>query len=125
MPCGIYWRQRTTLEKALGELDDWGIEPTTPWYQRIWESFKGVIASIGQKLPRISVTVKVTYGHSPGIFTLRLDPESGWFVEARERPAAPPIYKAVSSDIARAILKDELTDEQELYLLAPDDYLGE
>lgn len=117
--------QVNQLTRSIGKLDEWGVEPTAPEYQGILGVLRRVIGFVGRKIPRISINVKVTFGHSPGIFTLRLDPETGWFVEARERVGAPPIYRAVSDDIARAILKDELTLEQEKYLLTPDPYLGE
>jgi hypothetical protein len=127
MPCNIksQWYGYNVLTDSLDKFGTWGIEETHPGYQGILGKLREVLSWIGRKLPRISINVKITFGHSPGIFTLRLDSDYGWFVEARERVGAPPIYRAVSDDIARAILKDELTLEQERWLLMPDEYVGE
>ena len=125
MGCGVYYHQVNVLTGSLERFGEWGVPETHPGYQGIWGKLRELLSVIGRKLPRISIAIKVGFGHSPGIFMLRLDPETGWFVEAREQLGAPPIYKAVSDDIARAITKDELTPEQEKWLLTPDEYVGE
>lgn len=125
MGCGVYYRQVNVLTGSLEKFGTWGVPETDAGYQGVWGRLKQLLSFIGRKLPRISITAKVTWGRSPGIFKLSVDPEIGFVVEARERLGAPPIYRAVSDDIARAIVKDELTLEQEKYLLTPDDYVGE
>lgn len=125
MGCGVYWQQVNQLTRSEVLLEEWGVEVAAPERQGILARLGTLLGDIGRKLPRLSINIKVAWGHSPGIFTLSLDPETGWFVEARERVGAPRIYRAVSDDIAKAIVKDELTEEQERYLLTPDPYLGE
>jgi len=125
MGCGVYLHGKNVLTEKLETFGKWGIPPTDPGYQGLWGKLQGWLAAIGGKLPRISVAVKVTFGHSPGIFTLSVDPEIGWVVEARDYKDSPRIYKSVSDDIAKAIMKDELTPELEKYILTPDPYIGE
>ena len=80
---------------------------------------------VGFKYPRTISQIARLIGLSPGTITLWHDVESGWMSEAREKPGAPPVYKAVTDEVAMALLKGELTKELEQVLMAPDDYYGE
>ena len=83
------------------------------------------MGQVGFKLPRpVSLLLRLV-GLSPGVLKVWHDAESGWMSEARARPGAPPVYKAVSDEVAMAILKHEITHELEEGLLTPDPYLGE
>ena len=46
-------------------------------------------------------------------------------VEGREKPGGPPVYKAVSAEVAVSVIKGELTPDMILTLVKPDEYLGE
>jgi len=83
------------------------------------------MAQVGFKAPRPLTLIAKLIGLSPGVIKVWHDAESGWMSEARARPGAPPVYRAVSDEVAMAILKGELTHELEEKLLTPDEYIGE
>ncbi len=119
MGCGVYWQQIRELERALGSMSRFGIAIDSDAYRQL-SSLRGkLMKQVGFKFPRtISALVKLV-GLSPGTLTLWHDVESGWMTEARERPGAPPVYRAVGDDIAMAILKREVTHELKEQLLTP------
>ena len=125
MGCGVYWQQIREVERALGTMRRFGIdELSTPFMQLT--SIRGkLLAQVGIKLPRQVWQVAKLIGLSPGVIGLWHDVESGWMSEARTRPGAPPVYRAVSDEVAMAILKREVTPELEATLMAPVDYYGE
>jgi len=125
MGCGVYYQQIRELERAMGSMRRFGISELDPSYLQLGSIRGKLLKQVGSKLPRtITQLLKLT-GLSPGTITLWHDVESGFMVEARERPGAPPVYHYVKDDIAAAILKDELTHEQFEELKVPDPYLGE
>ena len=97
---------------------------STP-FRAVWEARAKLEASMGFKLPRPVFSLLSLFGLSPGTLTLWLDSETGYFVEAREKPGAPAVYHAVGDAVAMTILKGELTHEQFEDLKIPDPYLGE
>ena len=120
MGCGVYWQQVHEIERALGTMRRFGISELAPSYLQL-DSIRGkLMAQVGFKFPRqLSLLAKLV-GLSPGEFRLWHDAEAGWMSEARARPGAPPVYKAVSDKVAMAILKEEVTPELEQQLLTPD-----
>ena len=119
------YNQIHELDRALGTMRKFGIPEAADAYQQLFRLRGKLMAQIGFKLPRpLSLLAKLV-GLSPGILKVWHDAEAGWMAEARERPGAPPIYRAVSDEVAMAILKKEVTPELEKELLTPDDYLGE
>ncbi|GAI64197.1 unnamed protein product [marine sediment metagenome] len=78
------------------------------------------MARVGFKFPRVLSLLAKLVGLSPGEFRLWHDVESGWMSEARARPRALPVYKAISDEVAMTILKEEITPELEAILLTPD-----
>lgn len=102
-----------------------GIPVTATPYRAVSDALRGVRTQWGFKIPRPTRALLTLYGLSPGTITLWIDAESGFFSEARVKPGAPPVYKAVSDEVAMAILKGELTKELELELMTPDPYVGE
>jgi len=125
MGCGIYWAQVNELDRAMGVMDRYGIDPGSDAYQSLYRQRGGLMAQIGQKFPRTTLQMRlITALYSP-VIRLWHDIESGWMVEAREKPGAPPVYKSVGDELAMAILKGEVTHELEEELAKPDEYLGE
>jgi hypothetical protein len=102
-----------------------GISQVSPAYRQLYQARGKILALIGFKIPRIVSLLKVLPFLSPGSLKLFHDAESGFMVEARVKPGAPPIYHHVTGEIAISILKDELTHEVEESLMTPDDYIGE
>ena len=113
------------LDRAVYEMGREGIPETSTPFQAVLQARGNLRLSFGYKVPKPVFSILKLYGFSPGTITLWMDTESGWMTEARERPGAPPVYRAISDEIAMAILKGELTKELELELMTPDPYLGE
>ena len=125
MGCGVYYSQIRELERALGTMRRFGISELSAPYQQLYSLQGKLLAQVGFKFPRgISLLVRLA-GLSPGEIKLWHDVESGWMSEAREKPGAPPVYRAVSDEVAMAILKGELTHDLETTLMTPDPYIGE
>lgn len=120
MGCGVYWQQIGELEKALGTMTRFGIEETDPAYQALFAKRGALLAAVGKKFPRSAIQLRLLPGFSPGVIRLWHDVESGFFTDARVRPGAPPVYRAIPDNIAMAILKRELTHEEFEALLIPD-----
>lgn len=125
MGCGVYWQQIGELEKALGTMRRFGIEETDPAYQALFGKRGALLVQVGRKFPRSAMQLRLIPGFSPGVISLWHDVESGFFAEARVTPRAPPVYRAVSDEVAMAILKKEVTPELEKELMTPDPYIGE
>jgi len=106
-------------------MEKFGIDPTSEAYQTLWKQRGTLLAKIGYKFPTTINPLGMITGLSPGIIKVWHHGESGWMAEARERPGAPPVYRAVTDEVAMAILKREVTPELEKVLLTPVDYYGE
>ncbi|MBA7688702.1 hypothetical protein ES703_97191 [subsurface metagenome] len=125
MGCGIYWAQVNELDRAMGVMDRYGIDPGSDAYQSLWGQRGRLMTQIGQKFPRETLQMRLIKALYSPMIRLWHDIESGWMVEAREKPGAPPVYKSVGDEVAMAILKGEVTHELEEELARPDEYLGE
>lgn len=125
MGCGIYWAQVNELDRAMGTMRRYGIPEESDAYQSLWGQRGRLMAEIGQKFPRETLQMRLISALYSPVIRLWHDIESGWMVEAREKPGAPPVYKSVSDEVAMAILKGEVTPELEEELVTPDEYLGE
>ena len=125
MGCGVYWSQIRELERAMGTMSRFGISELSPAFQQLFSLRGKLMAQVGFKFPRSVSLIAKLVGLSPGVISLWHDIESGWMAEARERPGAPPVYRAVSDEVAMAILKGELTHELEAELMTPVEYYGE
>ena len=125
MACGVKWQQIKELDRALRSLRLAGFGPGTDVYNEIYRIRGKVFGQIGFKFPRTVTSLIKLVGLSPGVIHLWHDVESGFMVEARRKPSAPPVYKYVSDNIAIIILKRELTHELEEFLMTPDTYYGE
>lgn len=119
------WRQVHELDTALATMRRYGIPETAEAYQTLYRQRGTLIAKIGYKFPTATNLIGSVAGLSPGVIKVWYHNESGWMSEARAKPGAPPVYKRVSDVIAMAILKKELTLEQEKELLTPVEYYGE
>lgn len=119
MGCGVYWQQVHEIEHALGTMERFGIDPASEAYRKLSAERGKLMKQIGFKFPRVVNPMAVLTGMSPGIIKLWHDVESGFMSEARVRPGAPPIYRSVDDEVAMAILKRELTPEQEKVLMTP------
>lgn len=125
MGCGVYYSQIRELERALGTMRKFRIPEISPAYQQLYSLRGKLLKQVGFKYPRIVTSLLRLVALSPGRITLWHDVESGWMSEARVRPGAPPVYRAVSDEVAMALLKEELTHELEQVLMTPDPYIGE
>jgi len=99
-------------------------ELSTP-FRALSEARSALLGNIGFKIPRNVFSLLKLYGLSPGTIQLWLDEESGYFVEARAKSGAPPVYHHITDEVAMVILKGQLTHELEAELMKPDDYQGE
>ncbi len=120
-----YNYQMDRIGATLIKMELEGIPETSTPYKAVEEAFYGLVKNQGYKVPRSVFGVAKMYGFSPGTITLWMDAESGWMTEAREKPGAPPIYRAVSDEVAMAIIKEELTPELAKELMTPVEYFGE
>jgi len=113
------WEQVHEIDRALGTLRRYGLEQT-PAFGQLFDIRGKLMARVGFKFPRVLSLLAKLVGLSPGEFRLWHDVESGWMSEARARPRALPVYKAISDEVAMTILKEEITPELEAILLTPD-----
>jgi len=125
MGCGVYWQQVGEVERALGVMERYGIDPPSEAYLALTRTRGALIAEVGRKFPRSYDWLTFLAGESPGTIRLGHDVETGWFSEARERPGAPPIYHRLTDAEAMAILKQEISPELHDRLFTLDPYLGE
>ena len=125
MGCGIYWQQINELDRALGVMGRYGIPEESEAYQSLWKQRGALLAEVGRKFPRTTLQMRLIEALYSPVIRLWHDIESGWMVEAREKPGAPPVYKVVNEELAMAILKGEVSPEVEKALVTPDEYLGE
>ena len=126
MGCGVYWQQVREVERAIKSvmphIDIPGVSEAT---RELYAIRARLLKTVGLKFPRTISQILKLAGLSPGTITLWHDVESGWMVEARTKPAAPPVYHYVKDEVAIKLLKGELTKELETILMTPDEYLGE
>jgi len=113
------------LERSMSVLYRYGLGKGTGPYDALFRARTNIWKSIGIKQFRLTTLVRMLFGLSPGSIKVWHDAESGFFTEARARPGAPPVYRAVSDEVAVTIVKGELTHKLEEELLTPDEYLGE
>ena len=125
MGCGVYWQQVHEVEHALTVMERFGIDPGSEAVVTLQGTRAKLMAEIGFKFPRTYDWLTFLAGESPGEIRLGHDAETGFFVEARVKPKAPPIYHRVTGEEAAAILKREISPELHDRLFTPDPYLGE
>ena len=120
MGCGVYWQQVHTADKALIDLERLGLGPGTDAYNAVLGKRGELMAQIGRKFPRIDFSLSMWEDFSPKRARAWFDPEFGFMVETRIEPRAPSVYKRVTAQEAAAVIKHELTPEQEVRLFVPD-----
>jgi len=126
MGCGVYWQQIKEVERAYNALKPHVEIPGVNDAMKELYSIRGeLLKRVGFKFPRTISQILKLAALSPGSLTLWHDIESGWLVEARAKPGAPPVYHYVKDDVAVAILSGKLSHEVEAALMKPDEYLGE
>lgn len=102
-----------------------GISITNPAMTELSALRGKLLAQIGIKYPRVTSLLAKIIALSPGSVKLWHDVESGWMVEARSKPEAPPVYHSVDDEEAAMIVRGEMTHELEERLMTPDEYIGE
>ena len=127
MPCSVISQRYAAqnLRNALRLLRGNGILPTAPNYLNLQKIAGNYTLHLGITIPKPITLILKLLGLSPGTITLFHDADSGFFVDARETPEAPPVYHHVTDEVAGIILRGELTHELEAELMKPDEYLGE
>ena len=121
MGCSVWGKQISEVDKALNVLKNNGIDVFSNPFKILDLSRTKLLANIGVKLPRIVQLLVRFVGFSPGVIALYHDIESGFMSEARRTPRSEPAYHFVSDDIAVKILKHDISDELEEFLMTPDD----
>ena len=124
MGCGIQWGEINRIDSALRTLRRYGIPETSDAYQLLWGVRGSMFGQLGFRRPTIVTLIKRLLFGSPARFRLWYDSDGGWLAESREAEGAHPTYKAVSTEVAMAMIKEELTPAMEEMLLAPDTYYG-
>ncbi|MBA7582279.1 hypothetical protein ES708_24207 [subsurface metagenome] len=99
--------------------------PGTDAYNAVLGKRGELMAQIGRKFPRIDFTLSAWEDFSPKRARAWFDPEFGFVVETRIEPTAPSAFKRVTAEEAAAVIRHELTPEQEERLFEPDEYIGE
>ena len=125
MGCGIYWQQVRNIEKTMSGFRQLGYLEDAPVMRELWRQRGALLKRVGFKFPRTITQIAKVVALSPGEIRLWFDIEAGFMAEARVRPGAAPIYKAVSLEVADKIIKGELTPELHNKLFTPEDYYGE
>ena len=119
MGCGVLYQQLREIEKALGAVRRAGFDPTSDVYQQIYKVRSQIIGQYLPKMPRsLTQLVRLT-GLSPGVLALWHDTETGFMVEAREHPGAPPVYHRVDEDVVDDILAGRHIHEYEALFIVP------
>lgn len=113
------------LDDQLAMMRHWGVAELDPGFQRLWRARGIAMGKLGFRLPRTTTLVLKLLALSPGEVNLFADADLGWMTEARVKPGAPPVIKYVSDEVARALVRGELTHELEEELMTPDEYTGE
>lgn len=104
MGCGVLYQQLREVEKALGAIRRAGIPESADPYRQLYKLRGQLMSQRVFKMPRSVTQLVRIAGLSPGILTLFHDTETGFLVEARSRPGAPPVYHHVDEVIAEDIL---------------------
>jgi len=120
MPCGVFWQQVNTLDRALSDMRSFGFSVDFEPLRILSSARTQLMRQIGVKLPRIVQLLIKFVGMSPGVVSLWHDNENGFMSEARITPGSPPIYKIVSAPIAMKILSHDISPELEAFLMTPD-----
>jgi len=113
------------LDEQLEMMRGWGVSESDPGYKALWGARGAAIAKLGSQQPMTFFQIARSFGMSPGVISLFAAAERGWMIEARAKPGAPPIYRYVDDKVAEKIVKKELTHEEFMSLLTPDEYKGE
>jgi len=119
------YNELNKLNEQLEMMRKWGVSETDPGFLNLMTARGAAMGKIGLYKPRTTVLAFSIPGLSPGELKLWSDAEIGWKTEARAKPGAPPVYKSVSDAVAERIVKGELTHEEFMELLTPDEYIGE
>jgi len=119
MSCGAYYQQLREIEKALGSIRRAGLPASSRPYQELYKLRGKILAQVSYKLPRTVTQLVRIAGLSPGILALWHDAESGFMVEARAYPGAPPVYHRVEESIAEDLLAGRHLHEYEEFYLRP------
>ena len=124
-PLWHYTRGLKKLDQSIGAMRSALIPEAAKPLLELTRIDDYMFAQLGFKIPKPMTLLLKLFGLSPGTISVWHDAESGFFTEARAMPGAPPVYRAVSDEVAITILKGELTHDLEDTLMTPDDYLGE
>lgn len=119
MGCGAYYQQLREIEKALGAIRRAGLPASSLPYRELYKIRGKLMGQISYKVPRSVTQLVRIAGLSPGELALWHDAESGFMVEARAYPGAPPVYHRVEESIAEDILAGRRLHEYEERFLQP------
>jgi len=127
MPCSVYSQRYAAqnLRNALNTLQRGSILPTSQNYLNLQRVAGDYSVKIGFGIPKPITFILKLFGLSPGTLAVFHDADSGFGVEARATPGAPPFYHHISDDEAVSIFQGEMTPELHDRLFLEDDYQGE
>jgi len=122
---GNWFNQLEEVNKALSLLHKGGLGFDSYPVQALYNTRGRLMSQLGLKLPKIVAQIATMAGLSPGTVKLWLDTEQGWFTEIRLERNGSPVHHFVSTEVALAIIKGELSHQQFEDLKVPDPYIGE
>jgi hypothetical protein len=95
------------VQEDLNKLSGAGFLPDNPVVKLVSEVRSKVLGRFGVSIPRVPSLLSLISGLSPGTLRVWYDYELGFFVEARRAPGTTPVYRAIPTDTAILLLKDE------------------
>jgi len=116
----VYRQQVSEIDKALNALRGAGIDLASSPFAILERERAKLLSNIGVKMPRSGNLLVRYVGFSPGVIALFHDNEAGFIVEARTSVQAPPVYHLVPEDMAMRVLKHDISDELEEFLMTPE-----
>jgi len=125
MPCSYKWKQLLNVTGALRELAPSSYISSLSGYTDLLNLRGQLLEQVLGPYPRIATLLGTITGLSPGSVKVWHDSENGWFAEGRVEPGAPPVYRRISAEDARALLEKNPDPDLAHKLMQPDTYAGE
>jgi hypothetical protein len=126
MGCGEYqWKQVDAIDRALSALSPYSYLRELPGYKELFAARARLVRQLTGPFPRATTLLKFIPFLSPGQIRVWYDSETGWIVEGRKSPGAPPTLRSVDQATALAVMDPEAPEELLHKFEEPDPYIGE